>query len=87
MSEERARRLVRKARETNRQRSASERKHGFGSPEDGPPITTLRTIMAALWCGMSTDDWDAIAEGYAMCGDLHRMVSGKAYEPESVEAP
>ena len=84
MTEECARRLVRKARETNRKRSASERKHGFGSPEDGPPIVTLRTIIAALWCGMSTDDWDAVAEGYAMCGDLHIMMTGERYAPEDV---
>ena len=66
--------LIRKARATNRRRDASERRSGFASPSDGPLDLTLRTVMSALEAGIRTDDWDCIAEGFAMLEDLEIAV-------------
>ena len=87
MNRERALRLVRKARETNRKNSVIDRRHGFGVPEDGPQDVLVRTIMAAIWCGLTTEDWNAVAEGYCLLSDLHMLMTGVGYAPEELTAP
>jgi hypothetical protein len=81
---ERVRSLIDAAREGVDQFMADQRaKHGRPPTHD----ELLRTAMMAILCGLATEEWAIVAEGYVMLGDLHRMVSGRAYEPESVEAP
>ena len=55
---------------TNHERDAVDRRNGFAAPSDGPDDTTLRTVIQALTAGISTEDWDAVAEGTAMLGAL-----------------
>ena len=59
MSQKTAARLVAKA------------KHGFATPGQGPLDLRLRTAMAAFACGLVTNDFEAVAEGYCMLEDLH----------------
>lgn len=58
------------AERTNARRDEGERAAGFAIPSDGPPEETVRTAVMALYAGLTTDDWDAVAEAAAMLGDL-----------------
>jgi hypothetical protein len=84
MSQERARHLLRAARAINRERSRMEQAMGYAAPEDGPTDMTLRTIMVAFWAALVEEDWETVAQGYAMLGDLHQLVAGVPFAPEIV---
>lgn len=58
--------LMRTARQTNAKRDEGERESGFAAPPDNEPSMFLRTAMAAIECGIRTDDWESIAEAQAM---------------------
>ena len=61
-----------RARDTNLSRDKMDRKHGFGTPNEGPISLRLRTVIAAFHCGLLTDDPNAIAEGLDMLVNLER---------------
>jgi hypothetical protein len=84
MSQERARQLLRAARAINRERSRMEQALGYAAPEDGPADVALRTILVAFWAALVEEDWEMVAEAYAMLGDLHQMVAGAPFTPEMV---
>lgn len=71
MSAESAARLVASARATNNRRDEAERKSGWATPGQGALDLRLRTAMSAIACGLQTDDFEAVAEGYCMLEDLH----------------
>jgi hypothetical protein len=85
MSQDRARQLLRAARVANRDRSRMEQAMGYATPEDGPADMLLRTCMCAFWCALVTEDWETVAEGYALLGELHQMVAGGPFTPEMVQ--
>lgn len=70
MSAEDANARLRQAEQTNRRRDNGERAAGFAAPPDGPMDTTVRTAICALHCGLVLEDWDCIAEGVAILGEL-----------------
>lgn len=66
--------IIAKAVKTNAGRDAIDRKSGFAPPSVGPLDLRLRTAMSAIYCGISTNDMDCIAEGYAMLMDIHAVL-------------
>lgn len=61
--------LIMKARKTNAQRDAIERRHGFAAPESTPDDILFNTIRLAFEAGLKRRNWDCIAEGYVMLID------------------
>jgi hypothetical protein len=57
--------LMRKARKTNKDRDKMDKESGFASPNVNL-MACLTTAMAAIQAGISTDDFETIAEGQAM---------------------
>lgn len=62
--------MVARAEQTNARRDQNDRANGFGAPSDGPTELALETCILAVWCGMKMQDWDTVAEGLAMLGDV-----------------
>jgi hypothetical protein len=58
--------LMKKARETNRQRDKMD---GFNYASL-PPSVVIDTAKMAIKAGIVTDDWNAVAEGLAMLEDM-----------------
>lgn len=56
-------RLMDKARRTNRERDSLDRQNRGVAPVDMPLSMQLRTAIGALACGVSMQDWDCVAEG------------------------
>jgi hypothetical protein len=84
MSEQsRARDLIQKARQTNRERDEIDRRSGFSPSGEAGQILLLRAAMTAIWWGLETDDMDAVGEGYDMLACLHLHMAGATYDPES----
>jgi hypothetical protein len=84
MTEESARKLLSKAEQTNAQRDKIERGSGFAPPGQGGNALWARTVMQAIYCGLRTEDWNAVAEGLIMLRDLEfrlRDNQGVEYEP------
>lgn len=59
-----------KARATNAQRDATERRVGFANPQHCDTATWAATIEAAIEAGIKMSDWDCVAEGLAMLNDM-----------------
>jgi hypothetical protein len=57
--------LVSQARQTNKDRDASELRSGL-APPTGSPFMCLRTGLEAISAGLCTEDWTCVAEGFAM---------------------
>jgi hypothetical protein len=62
--------LVEKARKVNAGRDRMD----SCPPSHCPLDVELRTVISALSCGISTHDWDCIAEGLAMIQDAEMKV-------------
>jgi hypothetical protein len=62
----RFRKLLTRARKTNRERDAIDHQMGFGAPGDCPAPIRMRTAMEALRCGMEMQDWNCVAEAFDM---------------------
>lgn len=88
-TDDRCRRLLAKARRTNGERDAIDRRHGLASPGDLPVAEQFRVILDALFAGLATRDWPCVAEGAAMLQDLEasarQPILARSVEP-SVEA-
>lgn len=85
-----ARPLVEKARRTNIGRDKIERRHGFASPSAVPLDIGLRTVLSALACGLEAQDWDCVAEAYAMLQDIELKVGSQVEDfvpPPAVPLP
>lgn len=59
-------RLLTEARKTNAERDASDRASGFAAPSDAGLLVLLDTAAAAIKAGITTDDFETVAEGQAM---------------------
>ena len=66
--------ILARARATNRHRDKLDRKNGFAAPSDCPVDVALGTAMGAIYAGLSSSDWNCIAEGYAMLEDVATML-------------
>lgn len=73
--------LMQKARKTNAKRDQSEREAGFLANSNCSPAMQLRTAMMAIQAGITTNDWNCIAESQAMLEQLHFAVTGAQYKP------
>lgn len=79
MANERFEALVSTARRTNAERDNADRAAGFAAPVDGGDLSMqLRTVLCALECGIEIEDWDSVAEGYAMLERLERITRQSA---------
>ena len=58
--------LLIEARKTNTERDASDRVSGFAAPGDASVLVLLDTAAAAIRAGITTDDFETVAEGQAM---------------------
>ena len=67
--------IVAKAAKTNSRRDAIDAEAGFPAPSECPVDVYLRTAMTAIHCGLSTSNFDAVAEGYAMLQDIHTIIA------------
>lgn len=63
------------ARATNRHRDKLDRKNGFAAPSDCPVDVALETAMGAIYAGLSSSDWNCVAEGYAILEDVLAMLA------------
>lgn len=63
---EHGKRLMKKARVTNRKRDAADRRAGFAAPGDVTTDGWLRNAITAISCGIDGKDWTAVAEGLDM---------------------
>lgn len=63
-------RLMEAARRTNAARTATERRRGFATPDDGPISEHIRTAMMAIEAGITIGSWTNIAEAQAMLEDV-----------------
>lgn len=68
--------LVKKAKETNKERDQADRQTWGSAPPDQPLDLQARTVMMALDAGMRMKDWNCVAEAYAMMIDLHTGLRG-----------
>lgn len=62
--------LMDRARKVNAKRDADEAAVGFLAASKDTPLGIIRTAMAAIRCGVLTDDWDAICEGQVLLETL-----------------
>lgn len=69
--------IVAKAAKTNARRDNLDTSAGFSPPKDCAPDVFLRTAMCAIHCGLSQNDFDCVAEGYAMLQTFHKMMVNK----------
>jgi len=81
MSSAAVRALVIKARAENLRRGEADLGAGFTPPERCPLDLLLRTVQGALQAAMEERNWDAVAEAYDMACTLHRLMTGKAFDP------
>jgi len=72
--------LMDEARKQNVEFDAIDRKSPFASPHERSPKVHLITAMAAIECGIKTDDWSCVAEGQAMLEQLDERMKGEPYE-------
>ncbi len=70
LTEQQYQRLITKARTTNSERDALDRRNGFARPSDCGAMSYLRTVHMAMEAGMKMQDWDCVAEAYAMLEDI-----------------
>lgn len=61
-----SRRLMDAARRRNRRRDGIDRANGFAAPGDVGDTELLATVLAALVCGITAEDWEPVAEAAAM---------------------
>lgn len=73
--------LIDKAVRTNQQRDEDEIAAGFQPPAGGDDAGLLRTAMQAILCGIQTDDWNNVAEGFVMLRQLHHRAYKKYFNP------
>lgn len=77
MNDSEIRAIMALAEKTNTQRDIYDKQAGFGSPTQGPPDITLRTVMMALHSAMATDDWNCVAEAQSMLSVLEFQIRPK----------
>lgn len=66
VSSDHGKRLMTKARVTNRERDAIDRRSGDAAPQDCTLKSQLRTVISAVAAGIDGKDWSAVAEGLDM---------------------
>ena len=76
--------IMQKARETNIKRDMIDRKNGFVIPKDTKLDDYVRNVMCAIQCGISTNDWNCIAEAQAMLEDIELKLRKKNEEIEEL---
>jgi hypothetical protein len=62
--------LMLKAIGTNLDRDITDSKYGVSAPGECSLPVYLETAMSAVGCGISTKDWNCVAEGLAMLIEL-----------------
>ena len=67
--------IISKARKTNAIRDNIDLKNGFAPPNRCSLDVFLKTAMGAILCGLQTEDFDCIAEGYVMLEDMHSKLT------------
>lgn len=67
--------LMKEARETNRERDAIDRANEHAAPGDASLFLYLDTAVEAIKAGIITSDWSIIAEGLVMLEDIKRRMS------------
>ena len=72
-----AKALVEQARITNRERSEIDRAGGHTPPERTSLVELVRTAKMAIFAGIATEGWAAVAEGYAMLEIVEEAVKIK----------
>ena len=58
--------LLARAAKTNLERDAMERASGLATPHDGGAAVLMRTVIDALHCGLSMEDWNCVGEAIDM---------------------
>jgi cell division protein FtsL len=58
--------LVAKARKANKERDAMDNENGHLAPAQASLTEIIRVAKAALWCGMTSENWNDVAESYAL---------------------
>lgn len=72
--------LLIEARKTNAERDASDRASGFAAPGDTGILVLLDTAAAAIEAGITTDDFETVAEGQAMLLDAIQALRNRTEE-------
>ena len=70
MTEASVNQIIEIAKNTNLRRDRIDRENGLAAPPDCSTEVAIRTAMDALKCGMRLDDWNCIAEGYAILAEI-----------------